>query len=189
MSEQEQWRPAPYEVAPQECPAIHVGLTDGLDGRFYHWVAVGAEEEGVPCRKDLTTGTDPVAVAYSAAQNSRLGVGIGAGSSLVVLHESHMPPDRPVLTFEVKSAPEGTCRLIGGNAARLVMRVPLRFEEEEARLAQETERARRRLSSRPVAPKAPPPEPETEPIAVPSREELKAIIRAIILVLIKRGIT
>ena len=112
-------------------PAIHVSLAAGVDNAHFNWTAFGAEEEGVPCRQVSTTLTDPVAIAYEAAVSSRFGVGVGISSGQVVVHELHMPTDHPIIVFEVGSKFLDYCRLAGSNAARLIVRLPLRFTLEE----------------------------------------------------------
>ncbi len=110
-----------------ECPAIFVSVADDTDAQVYRWVEVGAEEEGVPCRLVTGTGYDPVARAYAAALESRLSVGVGIAAGKAVLHEMHMPPEQPVLYFEIGSGMIGICRLMGTNAGRMVKRMPLRL--------------------------------------------------------------
>ena len=122
----------------EDRPAIHVSLATGLDENYFNWVAIGAEEEGVPCRQVSAQSSDPVAIAYDAAMSSRFGVGVGVTGNAVVIHELHMPQEQPVITFENSAADRETwtdnflnyCRLAGGNAARLIIRLPFRFDLE-----------------------------------------------------------
>lgn len=110
-------------------PAILVSLAPEVDERLYGWIAVGAEEEGIPCRRVPPEETDTAAIAYTAARNSRLGVGIGVASGQVAVHERHMPAERPVVATAVEEAhARDTCRSAGSNAARLVIGVPLQLE-------------------------------------------------------------
>lgn len=115
-----------------ERPAIHVCLAGPSASGLYAWVEVGAEEEGLPTRHVALAETDVVAAAYAAAQGSRFGIGVAIGQGRVVLHEAHMPPERPVLAFELGADPARACRLMGSNAARLVVRLPLRLGDDEA---------------------------------------------------------
>ncbi len=114
-----------------ERPAIHVSLAPGEDESFFEWVAIGAEEEGVPCRLFPATGDgDVAALASAAAQSSRLGVGVGLASGRVAVHERHMPAARPVVVDEAEGDHAArACRMAGSNAARLVTNTPLRFDE------------------------------------------------------------
>lgn len=116
----------------RERPAIHVCLAGPSEPGLYRWVEVGAEEEGLPTRHVALAIDDAVAAAFAAAQGSRFGIGVGIGQGRVVLHEAHMPPERPVLSFDLGAGGPRACRLMGGNAARLVVRLPLRLADELA---------------------------------------------------------
>ena len=112
-------------------PAIHVCLAREVDEYLYRWVAVGAEEEGIPCRlvPAEEAGADVVALAHTSAQSSRLGVGIGVAESQVAIHERHMPAAQSVVTNKVEEErAELACRAAGSNAARLVIGEPLRLD-------------------------------------------------------------
>jgi Dehydratase medium subunit len=116
-------------------PAIHVSLAPEADESFFKWISVGAEEEGIPCRleppDDADDETDVAALAYAAAQSSRLGVGVSVASGQVAVHERHMPAEKPVITTEVEeNHARQVCRSAGSNAARLVIGTPLRLDEE-----------------------------------------------------------
>jgi Dehydratase medium subunit len=132
VSSEGQHEPADREVADDnpDRPAILVSLAREVDERLYKWVAVGAEEEGIPCRlspAEEADDSDVAALAYEAAQNSRLGVGVGVVLDRVAVHERHMPAARPVLAPELEEYhAERVCRSAGSNAARLVIRAPLR---------------------------------------------------------------
>ena len=71
-----------------------------------------------------------MALAYAASKSSRFNIGVGVSDTEVVLHEMHMPPEQPVLTFPFSGRADYFCRLMGANAARMIIRKPLRFEEE-----------------------------------------------------------
>jgi hypothetical protein len=58
-------------------------------------------------------------------------VGVSIAPGRVTLHERHMPAGQPVLAFEAPSQFQLWCRLMGSNAARMVVRLPLRFTIEE----------------------------------------------------------
>ena len=116
------------EIA-RERPCIHVCVLSGAAADLYRWVETGAEEEGLPTRQVDSAERDVVAGAFAAAQSSRFDIGVAVATDRVVLHEAHMPPAQPVLSFELAANPWRTCRLMGGNAARMVVRLPLRFWE------------------------------------------------------------
>ena len=114
----------------QERPCIHVALLPGVDVNLYRWVQIGAEEEGVPCRKVDSQESDAIANAFTASQSSKFNIGVAVGPTQVVLHESHMPPNTPVLAFDVDDNQMWVARLMGCNAARMIIRKPFRFEDE-----------------------------------------------------------
>jgi hypothetical protein len=151
----------------RECPAIHVCLAGPAQPGLYRWVEVGAEEEGLPTRYvDLPEG-DVVAAAFAAAQGSRFGIGVAIGQGRVVLHEAHMPPGRPVLAFALGADGARACRLMGGNAARLVVRLPLRLEDE----------LERPWEPAPAHPRAPRPAPAAQP---PDIARIAAVVARIL---------
>lgn len=115
-------------------PCIHVSLYPGADPTLYRWVEIGAEEEGVPTRQVAGEGGDLASFAYHTAQSSRLSIGVSVSAQAVALHEQHMPVAQPVLVFQF-NALEGRpnpqqylCRLMGANAARMVVHRPLHID-------------------------------------------------------------
>lgn len=116
-----------------ERPAILIGLAHEVAECLYTWASVGAEEEGIPCRRmsaEDADDNDVAALAYTAARNSRLGVGIGIVANRLAVHERHMPAAQPVLASGLKEEhAELVCRSAGSNAARLVVGVPLQLDD------------------------------------------------------------
>lgn len=118
-------------AAPLDRPAIHICSVGAIPDDLALWVEIGAEEEGVPARIiEAQSQTDLVASAYAASRSSRVDIGVALSTDQVVLHESHMPENKPVLSFNLGIDPRKICRLMGGNAARMVARLPLKFEED-----------------------------------------------------------
>ena len=113
-----------------ERPCIHVSLLAGTDPSLYRWVEIGAEEEGVPARQVPGESGDLVSLAYQAAQSSRLNIGVGISAQAVALHEQHMPARQPVLVFNYLENAPFLCRMMGANAARMVVHRPLHIEVE-----------------------------------------------------------
>jgi hypothetical protein len=115
-------------------PCIHVSLFPDADASLYRWVEIGAEEEGVPTRMVPGEGSDLASFAYHTAQSSRLSIGVTISAQAIALHEQHMPVGQPVLVFKFSSV-EGQpnsqqylCRLMGANAARMVVHRPLHID-------------------------------------------------------------
>lgn len=146
------------DVREEERPCIHVSLLPGTDAALYRWVQIGAEEEGVPCRRVGASGEDPVAAAYTAAESSRFSIGVSISTDMAVLHERHMPTEKPVMALGFEGQPDAICRLVGTNAARLVIRKPFRFvgdEEAQVRRLEEARPAGQRTASMLATPAAP----------------------------------
>ncbi len=118
----------------RERPCIHVCLVGTVPGDLDRWVEVGAEEEGIPTRSIVVHENTVIAAAYAAAQSSRIDVGVAISAEEIVLHEVHMPPHQPVLSEKITADPRGICRRMGGNAARLVARLPFRFTDDNVEL-------------------------------------------------------
>ncbi len=116
----------------QERPCIHVAFLSDPNKTLYRWVQIGAEEEGVPCKLVTEKASDLVSLAYAASKSSRFNIGVGVSESEIVLHEMHMPPTQPVLTFRFSGQANYFCRLMGANAARMIIRKPFRFDDEPA---------------------------------------------------------
>lgn len=114
----------------QERPCIHVAFLPGADESLYRWVQIGAEEEGVPCRLVSEEADTLVDLAYAAAKSSRFNIGIGVSETEVILHEMHMPPEHPVMAFQLSNKATYFCRLMGANAARMIIRKSFRFADE-----------------------------------------------------------
>lgn len=114
----------------QERPCIHIVLLPGADEQAFRDVQLGAEEEGVPCRLVEVEGASAVDLAYAAATSSRFNIGIAVSQREIVLHETHMPTMQPVMAFELADDAAVLRRLMGSNAARLVIRRPLRFADD-----------------------------------------------------------
>ncbi|MCB0213990.1 MAG: glycerol dehydratase reactivase beta/small subunit family protein [Anaerolineae bacterium] len=167
----------------EERPAIHIALATGLADNAFNWVAIGAEEEGVPCRRVAAQGSNPVAMAYDAAMSSRFGVGVGIAGSTVVVHELHMPSEQPVLTFEGRDDLWRYCRLAGGNAARLIIRMPFRFElEPDPPTEHRLKPAAHRESHNTLSPT--PPRPD---VAGVDPELVRAITKIVARIIYERG--
>ncbi len=166
-------------------PCIDVCLVGGAAEELYRWVEIGAEEEGVPTRNVTVEETEAVAAAYAAAQSSRFDIGLSITPSRVVLHEKHMPPGRPVLSFETGSEDRQVCRLMGSNAARMVIRLPLRFAVEVKPPAGNPKRAPAARSRSGQAPAARLTDPEP---AGPDDIEVRQIARILVRILRERGV-
>ena len=161
-------------------PCIHVCLAGGVDPALYRWVEIGAEEEGVPCRQVQISENGLISTAYATARSSRFQIGVVVAPDRVLLHEGHMPAEQPVLTFQIKENAAHICRLMGSNAARLVIRLPFRFDDEEQPFYS-PERATRQSEPVSANRNRPAQNPATRPAGDnPDRGEIVALARAIV---------
>ncbi|WP_125154605.1 glycerol dehydratase reactivase beta/small subunit family protein [Clostridium rectalis] len=102
---------------------INKDIKENIDFNELFW---GIEEEGIPHVLDIKDEELAEKLAFKAAQDSRLGIGIGIGKNnkLVITHTKlnfeetlfnvHLDKDRYVL------------RNLGSNAARIVKGIPLK---------------------------------------------------------------
>jgi hypothetical protein len=160
-----------------------VCLVGDADEGLYRWVEIGAEEEGVPTRKIAAETAEPVPAAYEAAQSSRFEIGVSVAPGKVVLHERHMPETQPVLSFDSEADPQLLCRLMGSNAARMVVHLPFRFSVQED-TSDTVDKAPRRRSHHnvPAIPSAMPPAPDDDEI------DVKLLATVIARILKERGV-
>jgi hypothetical protein len=167
-----------------ERPCIHVSLLSSTDESLYRWVHIGAEEEGVPCRQVEGQAGDLTALAYEAARSSRFHIGVALSAETAVLHEMHMPPEQPVLSQPLAQKPNFICRLMGANAARMVVRKPFRFaDEEDAPPPRQTEpEAAAETAVNPPAP------PANKPVSTDDLARLTTIVALVVQKLEERGI-
>ncbi|MHC1681531.1 MAG: glycerol dehydratase reactivase beta/small subunit family protein [Clostridiaceae bacterium] len=91
-------------------------------------ILLGIEEEGLPFEVRKSDFNSAVSLAYNAALDSRVDVGIGIDQNEnVVLHYTKLKKDSPLFTCCLKSG-EKRLRSIGANAARLVKGIPFKLE-------------------------------------------------------------
>lgn len=111
-----------------EKPAILV-LSYG-DGKLESEVLAGIEEEGVPSVVERPRGVDDaLMLAGLAAERSSLSVGVGIDSAgrVCVQHDKLAEP--LVELTSVAGAEASVARMLGHNAARIVVGIPLRTEQ------------------------------------------------------------
>jgi len=89
-------------------------------------VTAGLEEEGIPFVLELAAEvSDLASAAHDAAVRSRLGVGLAMRAPHACLHLKTLPLECPLLRCTIADVEEA--RLLGGDAARVVKGLPLRF--------------------------------------------------------------
>lgn len=114
----------------QTKPTILVYATDEANGTLLEQVEYGIEEEGTPFEVIRTAATEAKVIAYKAAQESALSVGIGCTDTEMVLHFKNLPEHKFIYRLQLKNASFETLRILGVNAARLAKGYP--FKEDPA---------------------------------------------------------
>jgi hypothetical protein len=106
-------------------PAILV-LSCG-SGRVETEVLAGIEEEGVPSLLERTGGHDDArTLAELAAGRSSLSVGVGIDADGAVCVQHQQLPEPASGLFSPGAAEPAFARILGHNAARIVVGIPLR---------------------------------------------------------------
>lgn len=93
------------------------------DEDFLREVCAGIEEEGVPFRT-MARDDDLDSLAYEAAAESILGVGIAVCGDCLALQMEHLPKGKNV--FELNHPRFWQCRNLGANSARAVKKLPFK---------------------------------------------------------------
>ncbi len=107
-------------------PDICVKCAPNHSPQVLRTVLLGMEEEGIPFHLCDTEQKDAMALAWDAAEESRLDVGVGVDDKNVVLGFAKLKPDKPLFSVAVLAGEE-KIRDIGANAARLVKRMPFKM--------------------------------------------------------------
>ncbi len=107
-------------------PDICVKCSQNYSQEVLRTVLLGMEEEGIPYHMGEAEQKDATALAWDAAQESRLDVGVGVDDKNVVLGFAKLKPEKPLFSVAVLAGEE-KIRDIGANAARLVKRMPFKM--------------------------------------------------------------
>jgi hypothetical protein len=114
------------EGSQAEKPAILV-LSCG-QGQLENEVLAGIEEEGVPALFEHARRADARTLAATAAGRSSLSVGVGIDATgRVCVHHDKLAEPLAELTSPPAAQP-ANARILGHNAARIVVGIPLRTE-------------------------------------------------------------
>ena len=105
-------------------PTIMLATHDRVSERALVPLLLGLEEQGVPVERFTLDELNPLTLAHEASLRSVLGIGIGVSLEFVVVTTDKLPRERPYLAHYFNRSADDD-RVIGGNAARLVKRLPL----------------------------------------------------------------
>lgn len=100
-------------------PAILILLNSNLDEEILTEVLHGIEEEGIPFRIKKDTLNNPFDLAYQAALESNLSVGIGCSNNELILTQRSISQDKCIMKIKISDSNEHK-RSFGVNSARLV---------------------------------------------------------------------
>jgi hypothetical protein len=100
-------------------PAILVFLDGNLNEGEITDILYGIEEEGIPYRVRTETLSNPFDLAYQAAQESTLSVGIGCSRNEIILTQRNISKMKYIMKIKFKDSARHK-RSLGVNAARLV---------------------------------------------------------------------
>lgn len=106
-------------------PMIHFYAAPQVDRRILREVELGMEEEGIPWKLSQDTEGRALDLAWEAARNSNLEVGIGADARELILHYNKLEREKPLFRISLQAGPV-RARALGANAARLVKKLPLK---------------------------------------------------------------
>ncbi|NPV69151.1 MAG: dehydratase [Firmicutes bacterium] len=93
-------------------------------------VELGLEEEGIPGVLSAADAPGAVDLAFSAAQASPLGTGIGIAADGLAVHFSRLPKEKPLFYIRRDECDPAHARHLGANAARLVKGIPFKEKED-----------------------------------------------------------
>lgn len=103
-------------------PAIIIYCYEA-DVDYLREICAGIEEEGV-LFQILERENDMDSLAYDAAKESMLGVGIGIEERRIAMQMQHVPKGKNV--FELCSPSFWQCRNLGANSARAIKKLPFK---------------------------------------------------------------
>ncbi len=107
-----------------EIPRVHVHCVGDEEPECVQYIEHGIEEEGVSWLVKFGFDSDSVEVAYDAALESALKVGVSVYESRIVVHHKELADDSPV--FDVSEVDSDVARKLGANSARLAKGTPLK---------------------------------------------------------------
>jgi hypothetical protein len=107
-------------------PVIFFYLTREVERRVVAPILNGLEEEGIPFELKEVSGSANE-IAYQAACESSLQVGIGCDDQNLVLHYKNLLAEDPYIVIgRFQSVPKDILKDFGSNCARLVKGMPFK---------------------------------------------------------------
>ena len=103
-------------------PAIIIYCSEA-DVDYLREICAGIEKEGVLFQVSDREG-DMDTLAFEAAKESMLGVGIGIADRRIAMQMQHVPKGKNV--FELHAPKFWQCRNLGANSARAIKKIPFK---------------------------------------------------------------
>lgn len=107
-------------------PDICIKCAPGVQLSALRNVQLGMEEEGIPFHLAAEEARPARELAKSAADESRLDVGVGIDANYLVLTHAKLEESKPLFEVAFSEGDEAQ-RSLGANAARLVKRTPFKM--------------------------------------------------------------
>ncbi|KKM11460.1 hypothetical protein SY88_08570 [Clostridiales bacterium PH28_bin88] len=115
--------PGSFSMRPEVVVSYHKSMGGS---RILREVALGMEEEGIPCRLMEGEG-DADLLGRQAAEQSPLKVGVGLDrEGTIVLHHQRLHLRFPLFRLQAEVGSPERVRGLGANAARLVKGIPFK---------------------------------------------------------------
>ena len=109
-------------------PAINIYYSSQIkDKSSYNQLSWGIEEEGLPYNIQSKPLENSIELGYSAAEDSKLNVGIGIGKDgNIIVHYQKLNKEKPLFNLNIKDE-HHNLRKLGANAARLIKGIPFKL--------------------------------------------------------------
>lgn len=112
-------------------PSIVIAMSPSMNQSLIQEVLFGIEEEGIPFTIEFHSKGEVRELAFQAARQSKLNVGIGFFEDCIVLHQRNMPENLFIYRIQnVKQVTREALRTFGINSARVVKSIPFRISQE-----------------------------------------------------------
>ena len=116
-------------------PTINIYYSSQIkDKSSYNQLLWGIEEEGLPYNIESKLLENSIELGYSAAEDSKLNVGIGIGKDgNIIVHYQKLNKEEPLFSLNIKDE-HHNLRKLGANAARLIKGIPFKSFSDDTEI-------------------------------------------------------
>ncbi|MCR2044079.1 glycerol dehydratase reactivase beta/small subunit family protein [Anaerosalibacter massiliensis] len=116
-------------------PTINIYYSSQIkDKSSYNQLLWGIEEEGLPYNIESKPLENSIELGYSAAEDSKLNVGIGIGKDgNIIVHYQKLNKEEPLFSLNIKDE-HHNLRKLGANAARLIKGIAFKSFSDDAEI-------------------------------------------------------